>query len=59
MELKDEKKSQLKNLLDDLIELTKDDLFDIDARKQLINLLHELNSRKTNYSTRASSSVLF
>ena len=41
---KDEKKSQLKNLLEDLIELTKDDdLFDIDNRKRLLNWLRDLN----------------
>lgn len=45
---KDEKRSQLKNILEDLTELIKDDLFDIDTRKQLLDLLRELNCKQTN-----------
>lgn len=46
---KEEKRTQLKHLLDDLSELlTKDDLLDIDTRKQLLDILRELNSKPVN-----------
>ena len=46
---KDEKRVQLKNLLEDLTELlSKDDLFDIETRKQLLDFLRELNSKPIN-----------
>lgn len=46
---KEEKRTQLKNLLDDLTELlSKDDLFDIETRKQLLDILRELNSKPIN-----------
>lgn len=46
---KDEKRTQLKNLLEDLTELlSKDDLFDIETRKQLLDFLRELNGKPIN-----------
>lgn len=51
-----EKKMQLKNLLDDLVELTKEEphLFDIDNRKRLINWLRDLNNKQLENNSNVS-----